>query len=223
MYHQLPTTAKLISLFPNPFRKLVSLLRFPNSAPKPILPLSAAEQAAEHCYILDRIALFQDAPWVTKGLWMCCHCGHITSLLHIGADNPFGKLLCPHCSHIWCPDCETTPHLLPFPTPLYNSSNRTVPTTCGDDFRVPFGEVCTECGITWRAHVAAQPLNWREKLDWKFNEHTVDGLVVLEPPRRYVAFATQREFCVCGAKATHLWPRFRIGKACEWCMDDLHR
>jgi hypothetical protein len=119
------------------------------------------------------------------GLWKCCN-GHEAELIHYTGRHPFKHLTCHRFKHILCGECCTT-HVI---KPLHTNRNKatgpiSTPKSTTHSL-VPFGQVCPECGLSHRAQVVGDALDF-------------DSLL-----------------CACGGMYDSTWLRFHIGSIDEY-------
>ncbi|KAF2740339.1 hypothetical protein EJ04DRAFT_558879 [Polyplosphaeria fusca] len=138
------------------------------------------------------------------GAWWCCRCARENNISHWKGEHPFKHLECAHCSQLICKQCHTT-GLLTWAKALelvsYSNGEKLfanpvqVPQFAGAE--VPYGSVCGDCGLTYRAtHYTIQ-----KKSKGPFVE---------------IQFETS---CVCDNSNALNWRRFQIGTNDDWQVD----
>ena len=97
-------------------------------------------------------ALLTDSE-IGDGLWLCCSCHHTNILTHYTGLFPFKHLTCARCASILCPGCLTSEVLTRLPWGMVRAS-------APDGREVRYLHVCTTCGLSHRAEVVGETLDF---------------------------------------------------------------
>ncbi|KAF2242518.1 hypothetical protein BU26DRAFT_570602 [Trematosphaeria pertusa] len=91
----------------------------------------------------------EHVPLTIAGDWHCCKCQLPTPIYLRAGPHPLGALAC-ECPHKPCGNCTLTSDLVKQFLPIDEAEPAVIPASpTGQE--VPFGSVCTACGLSWRA------------------------------------------------------------------------
>ncbi|KAF2790431.1 hypothetical protein K505DRAFT_340435 [Melanomma pulvis-pyrius CBS 109.77] len=145
------------------------------------------------------IAKIRYYPWCQDGAWWCCHsdCRNISRLDFAPTPcDPFDDVKCRACAHIMCHRCITTDIISKFTYGLEDLV--TVPRFYGRE-GVPFFQVCSQCGLNYRA----EDVTPRE----------------FDNTKSLIKFGGK--ICHCGHSSDYGWLRFTTGDNIDYRKNPL--
>ncbi|KAF1992883.1 hypothetical protein P154DRAFT_593486 [Amniculicola lignicola CBS 123094] len=168
------------------------------------LQLRRAEAVSRIAYeTLTMVEPDEDSSWRCNrlnadGVWHCYHCGHTNTVVHIFGPHPFGRLTCGKCNKLWAADNVSTNVIRCF-RPM---SREFAPVSAFGEKVVPYGQMCSFCGLTFRAVALFRQF---------------------EEPGEYrlatVAFPSGLA-CLCGTVSSKSWIMFHIGDNSDYRHGD---